>query len=119
MKRRLLLGLVVATFLAAALVLLLLDASHRYPVRRLPYGSELAVIKIAFTNGYSYQHYRGTRLQRNLNDVVPALCKLRLCIQTPGGGGFRLGDTSLTNLFLVTTQKGSSASSPISLARIH
>ncbi len=119
MKRRLLLGLVVATFLAAALVLLLLDASRRYPVRRLPDGSELAVIKIAFTNGYSYRHYRGTRFRRILNDVVPALWKLRLGIQNPGGGGFRFGDTNLTSLFLVTTQKGSSASSPISLERIH
>jgi len=119
MKWRLLLGLVVATFLAAALVLLLLDASRRYPVRRLPDGSELAVIRIAFTNGFSYRHYRGTRFRKILNDVVPTLWKLRLGIQNPGGGGFRFGDTNLTSLFLVTTQKGSSASSPISLERIH
>jgi len=119
MKRRLLLGIVVATFIAAALVLLLLDASRRYPVRRLPDGSELAVIKIAFTNGYSYRYYRGTRFRRILNDVVPVLWKLRLGIQNPGGGGFRFGDTNLTSLFLVTTQKGRSASSSINLERIH
>src|SRR6266699_2172456 len=119
MKRRLLLVIVIATLLAATLVFLLLDARSRYPVCRLPDGSELAVIKIAFTNGYSYRYYRGTRFRRILNDVVPVLWKLRLGIQNPGGGGFRFGDTNLTSLFLVTTQKGRSASSPINLERIH
>ncbi len=119
MKRRLLLRIVGATFFATALVFLLLDASRRYPVRLLPDGSELAVLKVAFTNGYSYRHYRGTRFQRILNDVVPAPWKQRLGLKNSGGGGFRFGDTNLTSLFLVTSQKGGSASSPINLERIH
>src|SRR5438045_1859732 len=98
MKRRLLLGFVVATFLASSVVFILLDASRRYPVCHLPDGSELAVLKVAFTNGYFYRHYRGTRFQRILNDVVPTLWKQRLAIRNPGGGGFRFGDTNLTSL---------------------
>src|SRR5439155_6831289 len=119
MNRRLLLGTVVATVLVAALVFVMVDANCRYPVRRLADGSELTVVKVVFTNGYSYRHYRGTRFQRILNDVVPFQWRQRLGIKNPGGGGFRFGDTNLTSLILVTSQKGSSANSPISLERIH
>ncbi|HKS37507.1 MAG TPA: hypothetical protein VJW76_09985, partial [Verrucomicrobiae bacterium] len=93
MNRRTVLVATILVLGAGVLVMLVVLTHSPYPARSLPDGSHLSVAFVGYTNRLSHTHYRGTRHQRILNNVIPAKWRQRLGLQNPGSSGFQFGNT--------------------------
>jgi hypothetical protein len=118
MKKRVclavILGLPPLVLVAAALII----AFGQDRELRLPDGSTLRIRQVVYATTFKYDHYRGTPMHRMLEKLVPVRGQLRWGIRSSRGVGFTCGPNGATNLFLLTSQRGSPINGAITLERI-
>ena len=116
MKRLVAVMFVVLPLILLAAVIIRSNRQHRQI--KLPDGSTLRIDQVVYATAYRYNHYQGTPFHRILENLIPPQWQIRLGFRSARGGGFIFGATGITNLFLMTSQRGVGATNAITLERL-
>ena len=86
-------------------------------MRRLPDGSTLKLVQVAFTatNSYNYSYRKGGPVLRLIAPVLPAFLRNRLDLS---GGSFGFGLEGDTNLLVITLNRGTPPTAGSSVGRL-